>query len=71
MTSVHVPGMVAQRSLILEPLAALGVQSEAVTHVPLSHHPSDQAAFDRGTERVLAAADIVIPGHGGPFRARD
>ncbi len=28
----------------------------------------DQAAIERGRERVLAAADIVIPGHGGPFR---
>jgi len=28
----------------------------------------DQAAVERGRERVLAAADIVIPGHGEPFR---
>ena len=32
---------------------------------------SDLAALERGRERVLAAADIVIPGHGGPFRVRD
>ena len=35
------PGMVARRSLILEPLAALGVEPEAVTHVFLSHHHPD------------------------------
>jgi hypothetical protein len=28
----------------------------------------DQAAIERGRERVLAAADIVIPGHGEAFR---
>jgi glyoxylase-like metal-dependent hydrolase (beta-lactamase superfamily II) len=28
----------------------------------------DQAAIDAGRERVLAVADVVIPGHGGPFR---
>jgi len=28
----------------------------------------DQAALERGRERVLAEADIVIPGHGEPFR---
>jgi glyoxylase-like metal-dependent hydrolase (beta-lactamase superfamily II) len=32
---------------------------------------SDQAALERGRERVLAAADVVIPGHGAPFRVRD
>jgi glyoxylase-like metal-dependent hydrolase (beta-lactamase superfamily II) len=35
------PGMVANRSLILDPLAALGVSPEAVTHVFLSHHHPD------------------------------
>jgi glyoxylase-like metal-dependent hydrolase (beta-lactamase superfamily II) len=148
------PGMVARRSLILDPLAALGVAPEAVTHVFLSHHHpdhtvnialfpnaevvdfwaryrddlwldhegdgyrlapncelwltpghteedatlvvtaddgvyamthlwwredrtpdldplcSDQAAIERGRARVLAAADIVIPGHGPAFRVR-
>jgi Zn-dependent hydrolases, including glyoxylases len=146
------PGMVARRSLILDPLAAHGVAPEAVTHVFLSHHhpdhtinialfpnaevvdfwaryiadewldhdgdgyhlsPSsqlwltpghtaedasliveaddavyamthawwredrtpeidpladDQAALEASRARLLAAADIVIPGHGGPFR---
>jgi glyoxylase-like metal-dependent hydrolase (beta-lactamase superfamily II) len=28
----------------------------------------DQAALERGRERVLAAADVVIPGHGEPFQ---
>ncbi|MGZ6269915.1 MAG: MBL fold metallo-hydrolase [Candidatus Limnocylindrales bacterium] len=148
------PGMVARRSLILDPLAALGVGPEAVTHVFLSHHhpdhtlnvalfpnaevvdfwaryrddlwldhdgdgyalspharlwltpghteedaslivdaddgvyalthlwwradrtpevdplAADQAAIERGRARVLAAADIVIPGHGPSFRVR-
>ena len=148
------PGMVARRSLILEPLAELGVVPEAVTHVALSHHHpdhtmnvalfpnaevvdfwaryrddlwldhdgdgyhlapnselwltpghtqedatlvvkaddgvyamthlwwhadrtpeidplgDDQAAIERGRARVLAAADVVIPGHGPSFRVR-
>ena len=148
------PGMVARRGLILDPLAALGVSPDAVTHIFLSHHhpdhtvncalfpnaeivdfwaryrddlwldhdgdgyrlsphtqlwltpghteedasliveadngvhamthlwwhsdrtpeqdpvASDQAALERGRERVLAVADIVVPGHGAPFRVR-
>ena len=28
----------------------------------------DQAAIERGRARVLAAADVVIPGHGPAFR---
>ncbi len=35
------PGMVANRSLILDPLTAHGVGPEAVTHVFLSHHHPD------------------------------
>ena len=35
------PGMVARRSLILDPLAALGVEPDAVTHIFLSHHHPD------------------------------
>jgi len=31
---------------------------------------ADQAAIEVGRTRVLAAADVVIPGHGGPFRVR-
>lgn len=145
------PGMVASRRAILDPLIALGVPAEAVTHVFLSHHHPDhtvnialfpnaevvdfwahykddlwldhdgdgyelsprvhlwltpghteedasliveadeatyalthlwwkgdrtpvidplawnQAAIERGRVRVLAAADIVIPGHGEAF----
>jgi len=148
------PGMVRSRALILEPLAALGVAPEAVTHVFLSHHhpdhtvnvalfpdaevvdfwaryigdrwldhegdghrlspraqlwltpghtaedasliveaddgvyamthawwhadrtpevdplADDQAALEASRARILGVADIVIPGHGGPFRAR-
>jgi glyoxylase-like metal-dependent hydrolase (beta-lactamase superfamily II) len=146
------PGLVADRSLILDPLAAQGVRPEDVTHVFLSHHhpdhtvnialfpnaevvdfwaryrddlwldhdgdghrlaanselwltpghseedatlvvsaddgvyalthlwwrtdrtpeidpfASDQAALESGRARVLAVADIVIPGHGPSFR---
>jgi glyoxylase-like metal-dependent hydrolase (beta-lactamase superfamily II) len=145
------PGMVARRSLILDPLRELGIGPEAVTHVFLSHHHpdhtmnvalfpeaevfdywarykddlwldhdgdgtklgsrstmwltpghtpedatlvveaddavyamthlwwredrtpemdpiGDQAFIEPNRARVLAAADIVIPGHGGPFR---
>lgn len=148
------PGMVARRSLILDPLAALDVSPEFVTHVFLSHHhpdhtinvalfpnaevvdfwaryiadewldhdgdgyrlspraqlwltpghtaedasliveaddgvyamthlwwredrtpeidpfADDQAVLNASRARVLAAADIVIPGHGGPFRVK-
>jgi glyoxylase-like metal-dependent hydrolase (beta-lactamase superfamily II) len=35
------PGMVRSRRLILDPLAALGVAPESVTHVFLSHHHPD------------------------------
>jgi glyoxylase-like metal-dependent hydrolase (beta-lactamase superfamily II) len=35
------PGMVARRSLILDPLRDLGLAPEAVTHVFLSHHHPD------------------------------
>ncbi len=35
------PGMVAKRSAILDPLAALGVTPEDVTHVFLTHHHPD------------------------------
>jgi len=30
----------------------------------------DQRGLEAGRARVLAAADIVIPGHGGPFRVK-
>lgn len=148
------PGMVADRSRILDPLAVLGVSPGDVTHVFLSHHHPDhtmnialfpeaevvdfwaryrgdewldhpgdgyrlaphatlwltpghteedatliveaddavyamthlwwrgdrtpaidplawdQAAIERGRARVLAVADVVVPGHGEPFRVR-
>jgi glyoxylase-like metal-dependent hydrolase (beta-lactamase superfamily II) len=32
---------------------------------------ADQSAIETGRARVLAAVDIVIPGHGEPFRVRD
>jgi glyoxylase-like metal-dependent hydrolase (beta-lactamase superfamily II) len=35
------PGLVASQARILEPLVALGVAQEAVTHVFLSHHHPD------------------------------
>jgi glyoxylase-like metal-dependent hydrolase (beta-lactamase superfamily II) len=31
---------------------------------------SDQTLLDFHRGRVLAAADLVIPGHGGPFKTR-
>jgi glyoxylase-like metal-dependent hydrolase (beta-lactamase superfamily II) len=149
------PGMVARRSLILDPLDALGISPEAVSHIFLSHHhpdhtvncalfpnaeivdfwaryrddlwldhegdgyrvsprsqlwltpghseedasliveaddgvyamthlwwhtdrtpeldpfASDQSALERARERVLAVANVVIPGHGAPFRVRE
>jgi glyoxylase-like metal-dependent hydrolase (beta-lactamase superfamily II) len=146
------PGLVADRSAILDPLSALGVRPEDVTHVFLSHHhpdhtinialfpnvevvdfwaryvgdqwldhdgdgyrlapqsqmwltpghteedaslvvgtddgtyvfthawsrpdrtpevdpyAPDQGVLDRSRARILEVADIVVPGHGGPFR---
>ncbi|HTC86514.1 MAG TPA: MBL fold metallo-hydrolase [Candidatus Acidoferrum sp.] len=148
------PGMVSHRRVILDPLAALDVTPESVTHVFLSHHhpdhtinvalfpnaevvdfwaryvadewldhagdgyrlslnsqlwltpghtdedasliveaddavyamthawwrgdrtpeidpfSPDQAVLDTSRARILAAADIVIPGHGKPFRTK-
>ncbi len=148
------PGMVKSRSLILDPLASLGVAPESVTHVFLSHHHpdhtinialfpnaevvdfwaryigdqwldhdgdgyrlsphtqlwltpghtkedasliveaddavyamthawwhadrtpevdplgDDQAELEASRARLLSVADVVIPGHGGPFRVR-
>ena len=146
------PGMVARRSLILDPLAELGIAPASISHVFLSHHhpdhtinvalfpeaevvdfwaryvgdewldhdgdgyhlspmaqlwltpghteedaslmveavdgtyamthvwwradrspaldpfAPDQAILEASRARILAAADIVIPGHGEPFR---
>jgi ribonuclease BN (tRNA processing enzyme) len=41
-TIVVDPGMVADRGLILDPLRALGVEPEQVTHVVITHHHPDQ-----------------------------
>jgi len=49
------PGMVRSRDLILEPLAALGVAPEAVTHVFLSHHHPDHT-MNAG---LFPAAEVV------------
>jgi glyoxylase-like metal-dependent hydrolase (beta-lactamase superfamily II) len=50
------PGMVPDRSAILEPLAALGVQPGDVTDVVISHHHPDHtvniALFGRGNAGV-------------------
>jgi glyoxylase-like metal-dependent hydrolase (beta-lactamase superfamily II) len=35
------PGMVSERRLILDPLQALGVEPEQVTHVVITHHHPD------------------------------
>lgn len=148
------PGMVASRALILDPLAALGVPPDSITHVWLSHHHPDHTlnvalfpnaevvdfwaryvndlwldhagdgyrlspratmwltpghtnedaaliveaddavyamthawwgpgltpevddyaddpdALARSRQRILAVADIIVPGHAGPFRVR-
>jgi glyoxylase-like metal-dependent hydrolase (beta-lactamase superfamily II) len=32
---------------------------------------ADQEALERSRARILAGADVIVPGHGGPFRARD
>jgi len=32
---------------------------------------SDQAAIERSRRRLLEAVDVVVPGHGAPFRVRD
>jgi glyoxylase-like metal-dependent hydrolase (beta-lactamase superfamily II) len=41
LTAIVDPGMVADRRLILDPLAAFGVEPDAVTDVVLSHHHPD------------------------------
>ena len=61
------PGMVASRSLILDPLAALGVAPEAVTHVFLSHHHPDhtinmRALPERRGRRLLGALPATTCG---------
>ena len=59
------PGLVASRSLILDPLRALGVGPEDVTHVALTHHHPDHsvnAAMFPNAEVVDAWARYVGDG---------
>jgi glyoxylase-like metal-dependent hydrolase (beta-lactamase superfamily II) len=49
------PGMVARRSLILDPLAALGVAPESISHVFLSHHHPDHTI----NVALFPAAEVV------------
>jgi len=49
------PGMVADRDLLLEPLRALGVLPEQVTHVVITHHHPDHT--------VNIAKDVVARCH--------
>ena len=49
------PGMVADRRRILDPLAALGIAPEAVTHVFLSHHHPDHTL----NVALFANAEVV------------
>ena len=59
-------------TLVIE--AADGVY--ALTHLwwrpdrtpEIDPYAADQAAIERARERVLAVADVVIPGHGAPFK---
>src|ERR671931_43192 len=69
------PGLVAHRRLILDPLAADdGVY--ALTHAwwradrtpEIDPYSFDQSVLDQSRSRLLARADVVIPGHGEPFR---
>jgi len=62
------PGMVADREQIIGPLRGHGLAPTDVTHVFPTHHHDDQSALDASRARVLALADIVVPGHGPPFR---
>lgn len=49
------PGMVARRGLILEPLAALGISPESVSHVFLSHHHPDHTI----NVALFPAAEVI------------
>lgn len=60
------PGMVPSRSALLDPMGALGVAPEDVTEVVLSHHHPDHL-LHASQERVLALADLIVPGHGPAF----
>jgi glyoxylase-like metal-dependent hydrolase (beta-lactamase superfamily II) len=49
------PGMVARRSLILEPLAGLGIAPDSISHVFLSHHHPDHTI----NVALFPAAEVV------------
>jgi len=49
------PGMVADRSRILEPLAGLGIGPDQVTHVVLTHHHPDHSL----NAALFARAEVV------------
>ncbi len=49
------PGMVADRSRILEPLAGLGVAPETISHVFISHHHPDHTV----NIALFPAAEVV------------
>jgi glyoxylase-like metal-dependent hydrolase (beta-lactamase superfamily II) len=68
-TVVVDPGMVRSSSLILEPMAALGVAPADVTDVVLSHpRATDLPALHTSRERLLALGPVqVVPGHGPAF----
>jgi glyoxylase-like metal-dependent hydrolase (beta-lactamase superfamily II) len=57
------PGMVADRSEILEPLAAHGLAPEDVTHVFLTHHHPDHA-LNTGLFPNAAVVDFWATYHG-------
>ena len=54
------PGMVAPRAL-----THLWWRDRTPEIDPLAW---DRGALERGRLRVVAAADVVVPGHGAPFR---
>jgi glyoxylase-like metal-dependent hydrolase (beta-lactamase superfamily II) len=62
------PGMVADRSRILGPLADLGVDPADVTDVVFSRHHPDQTELERSRAQLLERGPaLIVPGHGEPF----
>src|SRR4051812_6937116 len=58
------PGMVARRTLIVDPLAALGVAPDDVTHVFLSHHHPDH------TVNIALFPNAEVVDFWAPYRDR-
>lgn len=56
------PGLVAEPDAILLPLRALGHSPE------VDSGADDQAVLEESRKRILEVADLVVPGHGEPFR---